>query len=148
MNAGDDVAVVWPPEVRTHCKVCGSSAIFWLKTATFSHLSFAVAVVQSPQVEHKPLLWLKTVAFLREICSVEEIVAVFVADQAVRSHFFISTLPCTDAGDDVAVVQSPQVCLKCFCSAQITVCVGPESAEHCLNHSWLCVRVQRLALVR
>ena len=38
-----------------------------------------------------------------------EVVAVFDADQAAHSHFFTSTLPWMDAGDDVAVVQSPQV---------------------------------------
>lgn len=40
-----------------------------------------------------------------------EVVAVFDADQAAHSNFFTSTLPWMDAGDDVAVVQSPQVCL-------------------------------------
>lgn len=39
-----------------------------------------------------------------------EVVAVFDADQAAHSNFFTSTLPWMDAGDDVAVVQSPQVC--------------------------------------
>ena len=38
-----------------------------------------------------------------------EVVAVFDADQAAHSHFFTSTLPWMDAGDDVALVQSPQV---------------------------------------
>lgn len=39
-----------------------------------------------------------------------EVVAVFDADQAAHSNFFTATLPWMDAGDDVAVVQSPQVC--------------------------------------
>ena len=38
-----------------------------------------------------------------------EVVGVFDADQAAHSHFFTSTLPWMDAGDDVALVQSPQV---------------------------------------
>ena len=38
-----------------------------------------------------------------------EVVAVFDADQAAHSHFFTATLPWMDAGDDVALVQSPQV---------------------------------------
>ena len=38
-----------------------------------------------------------------------EVVAVFDADQAAHSNFFTSTLPWMDAGDDVALVQSPQV---------------------------------------
>ncbi|KAL3145110.1 hypothetical protein ABBQ38_001719 [Trebouxia sp. C0009 RCD-2024] len=38
-----------------------------------------------------------------------EVVAVFDADQAAHSNFFTATLPWMDAGDDVAVVQSPQV---------------------------------------
>ena len=42
-----------------------------------------------------------------------EVVAVLDADQAAHSHFFTSTLPWMDAGDDVAVVQSPQVCFVC-----------------------------------
>ena len=41
-----------------------------------------------------------------------EVVAVFDADQAAHSHFFTATLPWMDAGDDVALVQSPQVCLS------------------------------------
>ncbi len=51
-----------------------------------------------------------------------EVVAVFDADQAAHSHFFTSTLPWMDAGDDVALVQSPQVSiaspdsLSWFCS--------------------------------
>lgn len=40
-----------------------------------------------------------------------EVVAVFDADQAAHSNFFTATLPWMDAGDDVAVVQSPQVSL-------------------------------------
>ena len=48
-----------------------------------------------------------------------EVVAVFDADQAAHSHFFTSTLPWMDAGDDVAVVQSPQVG---FC-----ICLVPPS---------------------
>lgn len=40
-----------------------------------------------------------------------EVVAVFDADQAAHSHFFTSILPWMDAGDDVALVQSPQVML-------------------------------------
>ena len=42
-----------------------------------------------------------------------EVVAVFDADQAAHSHFFTSTLPWMDAGDDVALVQSPQVSKSC-----------------------------------
>ena len=38
-----------------------------------------------------------------------EVVAVFDADQAAHSNFFTATLPWMDAGDDVALVQSPQV---------------------------------------
>lgn len=38
-----------------------------------------------------------------------EVVGVFDADQAAHSHFFTATLPWMDAGDDVALVQSPQV---------------------------------------
>ena len=51
-----------------------------------------------------------------------EVVAVFDADQAAHSNFFTSTLPWMDAGDDVALVQSPQVSiaspdsLSWFCS--------------------------------
>ena len=35
--------------------------------------------------------------------------AVFDADQAAHNFFFTSVLPWMDAGEDVAVVQSPQV---------------------------------------
>jgi cellulose synthase/poly-beta-1,6-N-acetylglucosamine synthase-like glycosyltransferase len=38
-----------------------------------------------------------------------EVVAVFDADQAAHNFFFTSVLPWMDAGEDVAVVQSPQV---------------------------------------
>lgn len=50
-----------------------------------------------------------------------EVVAVFDADQAAHSHFFTSTLPWMDAGDDVALVQSPQVSIA-----------SPD------NMSWVC----------
>ena len=51
-----------------------------------------------------------------------EVVGVFDADQAAHSHFFTSTLPWMDAGDDVALVQSPQV-----------------SGHPCLGLSWHCM---------
>ena len=38
-----------------------------------------------------------------------QVVAVFDADQAAHNFFFTSVLPWMDAGEDVAVVQSPQV---------------------------------------
>ena len=50
-----------------------------------------------------------------------EVVAVFDADQAAHSNFFTSTLPWMDAGDDVAVVQSPQVVTPLACSVQQAV---------------------------
>ena len=45
-----------------------------------------------------------------------EVIAVFDADQAAHSHFFTSTLPWMDAGDDVGLVQSPQVKRLCTCT--------------------------------
>ena len=46
-----------------------------------------------------------------------EVIAVFDADQAAHSHFFTSTLPWMDAGDDVGLVQSPQVMPLCLALA-------------------------------
>ena len=55
-----------------------------------------------------------------------EVVAVFDADQAAHSNFFTSTLPWMDAGDDVAVVQSPQVCCLFLRAVQSTVVIGQK----------------------
>ena len=43
-----------------------------------------------------------------------EVIAVFDADQAAHSHFFTATLPWMDSGDDVGLVQSPQVRLPAW----------------------------------
>lgn len=71
-----------------------------------------------------------------------EVVAVFDADQAAHSHFFTSTLPWMDAGDDVAVVQSPQVCFICsllrpFCvpALQRLPCPSCSGQHHCGSKS-------------
>ena len=45
---------------------------------------------------------------LRSACCLQ-VIAVFDADQAAHGYFFTKVLPWMDAGDDVAVVQSPQV---------------------------------------
>ncbi len=73
-----------------------------------------------------------------------EVVAVFDADQAAHSHFFTSTLPWMDAGDDVALVQSPQVSiaspdsLSWFCSF-VVVADGFHSSDVSPQFScWSC----------
>ena len=58
-----------------------------------------------------------------------EVVAVFDADQAAHSHFFTATLPWMDAGDDVALVQSPQVINQCFLFLLLSISsVYPQAA--------------------
>lgn len=53
----------------------------------------------------------------------QEVVAIFDADQAAHSHFLTATLPWMDAGDDVGLVQSPQVSsFSCCCHASSKLC--------------------------
>ena len=56
-----------------------------------------------------------------------EVIAVFDADQAAHSHFFTATLPWMDSGDDVGLVQSPQVQL----TARRPVLAAPQKWLSC-----------------
>lgn len=64
-----------------------------------------------------------------------EVVAVFDADQAAHSNFFTSTLPWMDAGDDVAVVQSPQVCLSFLHAIHPVASLNRNSMFAWLSHN-------------